>query len=287
MIDVSLLARWGASDPVAIADTPTSRVARVSLARGGTAVIKHLKPIGLEDGLRGAAYLAWRDGRASVNLLARGVDALLLEDAGDESVIDYLGRNGDAAATAVLLATLAELHAPSAQPAEPSLQTLDERFASLFDKADADRRRGAETLFVEAAGVARRLVDDQRDAGPLHGDMHHENVIRSPRGWLAIDPHGLVGDPAYDAANLFYNPVDRDDLRTDPARIRSMARAASDTLDRDPVVVLSYGFAHACLSASWHLEDGNPSKAARSLGVASAIRAVRRPRAPIHRRTVA
>jgi streptomycin 6-kinase len=32
--------------------------------------------------------------------------------------------------------------------------------------------------------------------------------------------------------------------------------------------------AHAALSASWHVEDGNHAEAERSLAVASAIRAV-------------
>jgi streptomycin 6-kinase len=43
----------------------------------------------------------------------------------------------------------------------------------------------------------------------LHGDLHHENILRDPNEdrWLAIDPKGLVGDPAHEAAAYVRNPV--------------------------------------------------------------------------------
>jgi streptomycin 6-kinase len=36
----------------------------------------------------------------------------------------------------------------------------------------------------------------------LHGDLNPTNVLRSQRGWLAIDPKPMIGDPAYDGARL-------------------------------------------------------------------------------------
>lgn len=277
MTDVAaILARWGASEAALIADTPTSRVIRVQLADGGTAVIKDLKQIGVEDELRGASFLAWREGHGCARLLAREGSTLLIEDAGEYSVLDHLNERGDEAATWVLAEAISALHAPLPRPAPLDLQPLAEQFASLLAKADADRALGVDSLFVEAAGVARALLDDQRDVRPLHGDLHHENLLLGERGWLAIDPKGLLGDPVYDAANLFYNPVDRDDLRRNEGRIGSMASLLARAFDRDVATVLRYALAHACLSASWHVEDGNAAKADRSLGVAAAVRSVLR-----------
>lgn len=265
-----LPAAWGASDPVAIAATPTSRVLRVRMAGGGTAVIKDLKPSGVEDELRGADFLAWRQGAGCVRLLARDDSTLLLEDAGDRSLLDDLNEHGDEAATAIAADLMRAMHAPSNVAPPRALMPLEERFAGLFALALAD----ADAVVREGAAVARTLLADQHGVRPLHGDFHHENALLSGRGWLAIDPKGLIGDPAYDAANLFCNPLARDDLRLDPRRIRTMAAILAPPLDRDSAIVLRWAFAHACLSAAWHLEDGEAAKAAGSLAVARAIRGV-------------
>jgi streptomycin 6-kinase len=254
----------------------TSRVYRVRLENGERAVVKRLKPVGLEDELQGADFLRWRDGIGCVRLLARQGGDLLLEDAGEKSLLDELNVNGDEAAMQIMAETLPAIHAGSSIPIPRELQPLKERFSSLFAKAKLDRDAGLKSLFVDAAQTAERLLDHQRDVRPLHGDLHHENVFFGPRGWLALDPKGLVGDPAFDVANLFYNPLDRTDLRTSPRRVRSIADLFAKVLGRDERTILDHGFAHACLSASWHVEDGNDAEAVRSLAVASAIRIVAR-----------
>src|SRR5688572_6817005 len=60
---------------------------------------------------------------------------------------------------------------------------------------------------VERAG---RLFDALCASAParvvVHGDLHHDNVLRAEREpWLAIDPHGVVGDPGYEARSMVYN----------------------------------------------------------------------------------
>jgi streptomycin 6-kinase len=128
---------------------------------------------------------------------------------------------------------------------------------------------------VQAAAVADTLLDDARDVRPLHGDLHHDNIVHGQRGWLAIDPKGVLGDPGFDAANLFYNPLDRDALCLDPERIARLAQTFSATLRQDPRRVLDHAFAYGCLSAAWHGEDGNATDESRELAVAEAVRGVR------------
>lgn len=41
----------------------------------------------------------------------------------------------------------------------------------------------------------------------LHGDLHPFNILRSPSGWVLIDPKGLRGDPAFEAAAWLRNPI--------------------------------------------------------------------------------
>lgn len=263
----SLLERWECFDPVLVADTKTSVVSRVR--RGpGTAIVRALKPRGAAEGLPIDDYLAWRDGHGAVRLLAREGTTLLLEDAGSVTLREVLDEVGDDEATAILAEVVRSLHRslPSAPP--QSLRALDGWFSSLFLVADRDPRlRGP-------ADLARALLADARTPVALHGDVHHENVLRGPRGWLAIDPNGLLGDPRFDVANVFCNPLDRDDLRLDPQRIRARAAILAPAVAATPEDVLRWTVAYAGLSAAWHLEDGNHDEAAGTLRVGEAVRAV-------------
>jgi len=119
------------------------------------------------------------------------------------------------------------------------------------------------------------LLANPRAVRPLHGDLHHDNVLQGPRGWLAIDPKGVLGDPGFDAANMFYNPLDRDALCHDPIRIAHMAEVFAKTLNQPPPAILDHAIAYGCLSASWHHEDDNAVEENRELSIARAIRAVR------------
>ena len=41
----------------------------------------------------------------------------------------------------------------------------------------------------------------------VHGDFHHHNILRSARGWLAIDPKPMLGEPEYDVPSFLWNPL--------------------------------------------------------------------------------
>lgn len=259
-----------------LTETFSSRIWKVRRDDGGVAIVKDLKPFDdVEDELRGAYYLAWREGRGAVHLLDSENNLMLLEYAGERHLRDVLDRDGDNAATEIAASVLGELTAPPDLPIPADLQPLRVRFESLFVKAAADRMAGKSSLYVEAAETAERLLTAPRRIRPLHGDLHHDNIIEGPRGWLAIDPKGVLGDPAFDAANMLYNPLERDDLCLDPNRIGHMAGVFAKVLDQDPRHILDHAIAYGCLSAAWHEADGNAKDEARELAVASAIRAVR------------
>jgi streptomycin 6-kinase len=190
-------------------------------------------------------------------------------------LLDELRERGDGAATDIAAEMLRTLHAPSDTPPPAELQPLRERFQALFQMAETDRKAGRKSLYVAAAEVADRLLADPRDLYPLHGDLHHENIMFGPRGWLAIDPKGVLGDPAFDAANFFYNPLGHDDLCGDPARIAHMASVFARTINQDEGAILDHAFAYGCLSAAWHAEDADAVEEKRTLSIAEAVRAVR------------
>ena len=100
--------------------------------------------------------------------------------------------------------------------------------------------------------------------------------MHGPRGWLAIDPKGVLGDPGFDAANLFYNPLGEDDLCRNPKRIAHMAEVFAEAIGQDERAILDHAIAYGCLSAAWHAERCKRNRGrARTLSIAAAIKAVR------------
>ncbi|TIN44438.1 MAG: 3'-kinase [Mesorhizobium sp.] len=272
----ALPSRWNVDAPELIAETFSSRIWKVVREDGSPAIVKALKAFDdVEDELRGAHFLAWRRGEGAVRLLGRDGHCMLLEYAGETLLSQVLAEQGDNAATAIAAEVMARLFSSSDHPVPPDLQPLRVRFSSLFNKARIDREAGEKSLYVEAAATAERLLADPVDVLPLHGDLHHDNIMHGARGWLAIDPKGVLGDPGFDAANMFYNPLDRDELCRDPRRIADMAEIFARTLGQTPPAILDYAIAYGCLSASWHHEDGNAIDESRELSIATAIKTVR------------
>lgn len=108
---------------------------------------------------------------------------------------------------------------------------------------------------VRAATVYRELCDSSPGDVVLHGDLHHANVLAATRRpWLAIDPHGHVGDPGYDTGQLLYNPLDSgaDLTALAPRRVEQLADALGIPVER----VRAWGFAVCVLSEVWSAGDG-------------------------------
>jgi streptomycin 6-kinase len=178
--------------------TRTSRLLPVRW-RGVAAILKvAVEP---EEEL-GNELMAWWDGQGVPLALAREGKAILLERAQDEGSLADLVRDGrDDAATCIICAVLEKLHLPKSQPF-PTLVPLSEWFGEL---APAAETYGG--ILSLSAATADELLATPREISVLHGDIHHDNILHfGERGWLAIDPKGLIGERGFDYANLFCNP---------------------------------------------------------------------------------
>lgn len=266
-------ARWQITSATSLADTNSSHIwkAIITGEEDSPVIIKVLKPSGHEE-LRGAYYLRQCNGLGAIRLLDLHLDPamMLLEYAGNYDLKNHLDAGHDTECIRIAGDVISALHNPSEQTLPPELQPLRKHFKSLFNLAD-----NAHGIYAEAATLVLQLLDQPHETIALHGDLHHENIIRSTRGWLAIDPHGLCGDAAFDCGNLFYNPLDRDDLCLNMHRAADMAHYFSQIINKPAATILDYAFCYGCLSAAWHREDNNEADEARELKIAAALRKLR------------
>jgi streptomycin 6-kinase len=101
------------------------------------------------------------------------------------------------------------------------------------------------------------LCDTQRNVRLLHGDLQHYNVLYdSNRGWLAIDPKGVIGEIEYEIGACLRNPNEDPALFASPATVARRLRRFESEMKLDAGRALAWGFAQAVLSAIWSVEDG-------------------------------
>lgn len=88
----------------------------------------------------------------------------------------------------------------------------------------------------------------------MHGDFHHFNVLSSERGWLAIDPKGVIGPRGYETGPLLMNPVPDWPFRPDALRQTARRIAIlSERLGLERETLRDWGLCHCLLSAWWDL----------------------------------
>lgn len=248
-----------------IARTRTSHVHKVTRPDGSLAVLKCMTEEGQRDEAQGASFLRWCAGVGAVRLIDETACVHLVEYCDGPQLVAEFERLGDDAATDIIVDVVRRLHAPRSHDRPSGLIGMNDRFGALYRRAREDTRNGGRALFMEAATLAERLLAQCRPTIPLHGDIHHENILSGRRAgapaWLAIDPKGIAGEACYDVANVFCNPVGRPDITGDPARAERLADRLASGLGFDRRRMLQYAFVHACLSSCWTLlEGGRPTE---------------------------
>lgn len=205
-----------------------------------------LKVTNEPEELIGVRALEKWGGNGAVRVLIRDGNVIVLERAGQtlRSLVTE-----DASATQVLCDAAQRLHAHSPKDLDgfPTLRTW---FSSLFD----DTR----PRFDQVRMIADRLFEHFTRPVLLHGDLHHENVLSGGgRGWLAIDPKGIVGAREFDYCNIFTNWTPQEATEHFDTRLEVVARIAS--IDR--VDLLHWIASWSALSGIWHLEDREEARA--------------------------
>lgn len=207
------------------------------------------------DEARAGEMLRAFAGDGAVRVYEYEPGAVLLErlDPGQE-LVELVRRGDDDEATKII----AELIAKLANHSPPSGTPTVADWGRGFDRyLNTDDRRISEDLIRKAQQLHNDLAASQRKTMLLHGDLQHYNVLMDrARGWVAIDPKGVVGELEYEVGALLRNPVELPELFTQRATVERRVEILARLLPLDRSRVLRWCFAQAVLSAIWSVEDG-------------------------------
>jgi streptomycin 6-kinase len=247
--DRAWLARWDLVPDGAAINTPSSLLLPVR-HHGEPAMLKIARE---EEERRGGRLMAWWDGDGAARVLAQDEQALLLERAtGPRTLAAMVAAGGDDEASRILCAVAARLHAPR-RGRSPELAPLSRWFEALSPAAGV---HGG--LLAQADAAARELLATPREVVTLHGDIHHGNVLDAgARGWVAVDPKGLLGERTFDFVNILRNPDAATALAA--GRFNRQINVLTNAAALDRHRLLKWTLAFAGLSASWHLADREPA----------------------------
>lgn len=137
-----------------------------------------------------------------------------------------------------------------------------EKWALAFDRLRAAFDGGTGPLPAQMVDKAERLFRELQSSSScrmlLHGDLHHENIrVDDEKGWVAMDPKGVIGDPAYEAARFQHNPIPGFLSMDDPRAVaRRRVEILASILQEDRPRLLAWAFFDAVLAACWSVEDG-------------------------------
>ncbi len=242
------MTRFGLCEAVLVDQSKIATVWKVKRA-GAAAALKIYHDGDTQDEWPGVAFVQSCAGIGAVEIFDHADGAIVMEWLDGPSLGDMVHAGDDARASAILGVTAAQIHSNTTAR---NLPFLDDRIATLLMFKHQPHWPSAVSQTITAAQyLASQLIKKMRNIGPLHGDLHHDNIRKGPRGYLALDAKGLIGDRAYDLANAFLNPVGADDLVADCARAVRMANTLAGPVNTPAHYLLDWAIAHCALTLAW------------------------------------
>ena len=233
-------------------ETPSSLIAIGQQGSRGV-VLKVLKEPG--DEWHAGEIVRAFDGQGVVEVYEHVPGAILLEELvpGTPLVRVALDRS-DGDASEILADVIQRMSPVRVPPNCPTVADMSKGFQRYAASGDTQ----VPALLVERAGeLCAKLCATQHKTRLLHGDLQHYNVLWDERrGWIAIDPKGVLGELEYEIGAIMRNPIERPDVFASPTIVERRLEYFARALDVDYARALSWTFTQAVLSAIWSVEDG-------------------------------
>jgi streptomycin 6-kinase len=190
------------------------------------------------------------EGYGGPKIIAASSNMILMECAipGTSLVSYFLDREEEA--VEIVCNMMGKLHKA---PIPNALQEISVLLSYLQRKED----RIPTNYLQNARKIFETLIATSGEKVLLHGDLHHDNILRNGGDWIVIDPKGFVGEREYDVAAFIRNPMNKLlDHQKPYAIIDNRIGLFAKILDVDPDRIYKWYFVQLVLSWIWALEDG-------------------------------
>lgn len=217
--------------------------------QGKKAMLKVLKKD--SDEYQAPDILQFYDGKGAVKLLDYDTNAHLLHYCDPGNDIRVLSEEEGIAVFCDVMAALH--HTCKDFPTIKKLSLLEKDFDMYLH---SDKRLLSDEEIYQSKQLFLELIESQASEVLLHGDLHHYNILQDKDyGWLAIDPKGYIGDPAYEVGAFLRNPIYHSQYYLSEAILRHRIDAISRKLGLDRKRMTQWAYVSTILAITYGGED--------------------------------
>ncbi len=200
----------------------------------------------------GACQLLESDAESGVFLLERLNPGIMLAEIEDDDERTHIAAD-------VMQRLWRPLDSGSLLPAELQkfikLSDWFDELKTVRPKFDGGTGPFPKEIFERVESFLPELFADE-NVKLIHGDFHHFNILNSERGWLIIDPKGVIGPAGYEVGPLMINPwnslSDGISFKVQTERRIDIFR---ERLGWEREKLIRWSLAHSVLSAWWDFES--------------------------------
>jgi streptomycin 6-kinase len=111
-------------------------------------------------------------------------------------------------------------------------------------------------LVSKARTIKNNLLNSIKHPCLCHGDLHQQNIVLHEAQWLSIDPKGIIGEVAFEAAA--FDILTQEEIaggKNQTSVIKHRVKLLATRLNIDVESLLDWLFIRIMISAQWSIED--------------------------------
>lgn len=251
-------AKWGLKSKGTFPELSINFVERVQTKNGEDLVLKIGFP-GDEEFLREVKALRIYNGNGAIKILKEDLDnsVILLEACIPGNPLHTLNNEEKE----ILIFTNICKRIWAKVPEDSSFAKLADEgkyFDWYFKNVKKAQKHLPQDLVLKAQEKFNYLINTQKELYLLHSDLHHDNILSSDRGWLAIDPKGLIGEREFEPSTFILNPYKRfkeNETLINHEFFAKRIELIANTLRFDKDRIAAWAFIKQILALIWSLQD--------------------------------